>query len=360
MLFLFLTGCEEKIHVQVPTTNDKEFVTKNKTNQSHNEKRLKNFIQNKMVKTNGIYTNYRNSQAQENVATGHEMLSESSGLWLEYLARTHQNKAFVTFYQRTKKSFDLGRQFSYRISQTGKKSKVNATLDDLRIIRALQTYAQNTGSRKYRYEAAKRFAMLQTTSIEKGRILNFYDVSSKKGSSEGSLSYFDLLTLRYFESTSNANKKYYQKQVKVLQKGYLSDIFPLYHASYNWKTKTYSNQDLNTSEALVTLLHLAEVHQIKKTSLDWLKMQVENRHIYNKYSVNGVVLDRNQSAANYALTAMIFATQNDTAHYQKAMRLVWQSQVKEKNSEIYGAIGDAKTNDAYSFNNLLALIATDY
>ncbi|KRN93944.1 hypothetical protein [Pediococcus stilesii] len=221
-------------------------------------------------------------------------------------------------------------------------------------------YAQNTGSKKYRREAAKRFALLQTTSIQKDRVLNFYDVSSKKRSNEGSLSYYDLLTLRYFESTSKAGEKDYQKQVKLIENGYLGDIFPLYYSSYNWSTKQYSNSDLNISEALVTLLHLSEVHKIRSTSLDWLKMQIDDQHLYNRYSISGVVQDRNQSAANYALAAMIFANQNNQDYYKKAINLALKSQVKDKNSKIYGAIGDLKTNDAYSFNNLLTLIAPEY
>ena len=109
-----------------------------------------------MVQKAGIYTNFNNEQKKSDKATGHDMLSESSGLWLEYLAQTHQNKAFREFYQHTKKYFDQGRQFSYRIDdKTKKKSDVNATIDDLRIIRALQIYAHNTNSEKYRREAAK-------------------------------------------------------------------------------------------------------------------------------------------------------------------------------------------------------------
>jgi hypothetical protein len=42
------------------------------------------------------------------------------------------------------------------------------------------------------------------------------------------------------------------------------------------------------------------------------------------------------------------------------MALVWQSQVTDKDSIIYGALGDMQTKDAYSFNNLVALLASLY
>jgi hypothetical protein len=69
-------------------------------------------------------------------------------MWLEYLAYTHQYKKFREFYQATKQTFDQKSQFSYRYTPTtNKKFSVNATLDDLRIIRALQMYADQTGNK---------------------------------------------------------------------------------------------------------------------------------------------------------------------------------------------------------------------
>ncbi|MEE6680829.1 hypothetical protein PS409_01660 [Pediococcus pentosaceus] len=180
---LMLAGCGQKQpQTKIPKDNA-EYLTI--TTQYHKNKQnielLHNFLKDSMVQKAGIYTNFNNNQKKSDNATGHDMLSESSGLWLEYLAQTHQNKAFREFYKNTKKYFDQGRQFSYRIDgKTKKKSDVNATLDDLRIIRALQIYAQNNNSKKYRYEAAERFAMLQTTSIQKARYLIFMMYVLKK------------------------------------------------------------------------------------------------------------------------------------------------------------------------------------
>ncbi|XID86273.1 hypothetical protein ACF0HX_01520 [Pediococcus pentosaceus] len=71
-------------------------------------------------------------------------------------------------------------------------------------------------------------------------------------------------------------------------------------------------------------------------------------------------MNHNQSTGNYAIAAMIFARNGDRKYYQKAMNLVWDDQVRNKNSKIYGALGDTKDNDAYSFNNLLALLTSQY
>lgn len=356
-----MSGCGQKQpQIKVPKGDANNLTIATRYHQNNqNVELLHNFLENSMVQKAGIYTNFNNEQKKSDKATGHDMLSESSGLWLEYLAQTHQNKAFREFYQHTKKYFDQGRQFSYRIDdKTKKKSDVNATIDDLRIIRALQIYAQNTNSEKYRREAAKRFAMLQTTSIHKDRVLDFYDVRTKKTSNKSSLAYYDLATLKYFESVSKKERDYYQKQLKLVKQGYLGDIFPLYAPNYNWKTNQYGTENLNTSEALITVLHLAEIGKMKTETANWLEKQVDNKKLYNSYTTAGAIADHSQSTGNYALAAMIFARSGNYKYYQKAMKLVWEDQVQNKKSEIYGALGDTKNNDAYSFNNLLALLAS--
>jgi hypothetical protein len=73
------------------------------------------------------------------------------------------------------------------------------------------------------------------------------------------------------------------------------------------KIRSIRKKDLNTSEALITLLHLSQIKAVKNESLDWLQKRVETKTLYNGYSMTGKVTDYNQSAANYAISAMIFS-----------------------------------------------------
>jgi hypothetical protein len=362
LALVMLTACHKQVKVTVPKTSAAQFVIQSHDNQSAQQAKLLNqFVEQRLLTTKGLYTNYRVRKNSKQVATGHDLLLESSGLWLTALVNQHRYGQFRQFYKATKNQFDQGNQFSYRIEETGKKADVNATLDDLRVIRALQTYTQLTHSSKYRHEAAKRFALLRQTVIkDSGQVADFYNVKSKETSNDSALSYYDLLTLKYFESVSPAEQKLYRKQLAVVKKGYLGDGFPLYASSYNWQTNQYSAKALNTSEMLETLLHLSEVGQLKSQSLSWLNQQVTRKQLYNEYTTLGTVTDRNQSAANYALAAMIFANAGHRQAYQRAMAVVWQGQVTDKTSPIYGGLGDVKTTDAYSYNNLVGLVATMY
>lgn len=358
-LLLTVTACRQKAAQPVlPKADASTILVPVKIQQNDlyrpQAKRLATFLKREMVQKEGIYTNIQNTSTRKDVATGHEMLSESSGLWLEYLAQTGSKKAFADFYQQTKDTFDQkGLQFSYRYDpESDKQYHVNATLDDLRILRALVMYDARHQTDKYRKEASQRFANLKQNCLDDGQLIDYYDIKQKKGNTSGSLAYFDLKTLRYFE-----DKKTYQKQLKVLKGGYLGDVFPLYASSFDWQTNQYANTDLNTSEALETLLHLSEIGALKKTSRQWLAQQVKHKNLTNSYTTNGVSVNTNQSAANYALAAAIFANVGDQTHYEQAMALVWENQATEKQGKLAGGLFQDGSKKSYSFNNLTALLA---
>ncbi|VDG17932.1 glycosyl hydrolase family 8 [Lactiplantibacillus mudanjiangensis] len=361
-LLVMLSGCQKKVTVKTPTQAPTAFATSSQyatqTDQRHRQQLIA-FIKKGLLTKQGIYTNYRDTKKRTTgAATGHELLSESSGMWLQYLATTKQWKKFQRFYRVTKKTFDDHGQFSYRYDpRTKKRHTVNATLDDLRIIRALLAYDQMHQTKTYRREATQRYQTLVNTSIKDGHLVNYYDTHTKKATTTGSLAYFDLKTLAYFEKGTKKGRANYRKQLTVVQGGYLGDVFPLYAASYQWTTSKYSSASLNTSEALTTLLHLAEVGKLKATSRRWLVQRLQQHNLENGYTTTGTVSVGGESAANYALAAMIFAAIKDQSHYQLAMKDVWRLQVTKSSAAIVGGIGDAKTDQAYSYNNLTALNA---
>lgn len=359
---LLLGGCRAKTATgtppkTAPTTFTRTVTWHTKTDRQNQEK-LARFIQKKMLTKQGIYTNFVDTKnRQTGAATGHELLSESAGMWLQYLAESHQYRAFRQFYRATVTTFGDSGQFSYRYDPRNKKRfAVNATLDDLRIIRALNLYDAQTKTNHYRQAAADHFAALKVGSLKAGKLYDYYDPQTKQAAKTTSLAYFDFKTLKYYEQGTRAGRRAYDEQLKVVHGGYLGNVFPLYASSFSWGDLTYATKNLNTSEALEVLLHLAEIGQLKATSRTWLAQQVRAHKLYNGYSTAGSVTNSGQSTANYALAAMVFATANDQANYRAAMHLVWEGQVTG-NSPIQGGIGDAKTQQSYSYSNLTALNA---
>lgn len=125
---------------------------------------------------------------RKDVATGHELLSESSGLYLRNLAFDTQGR-FDNFYKQTKDTFYDGVQFSYRIDEQGNKYNVNASIDDLRIIRSLIEAGGHFKTDQYDQEIKKLGKSFMKTSMKDNILIDFYDSKSKQQSSETSLFY---------------------------------------------------------------------------------------------------------------------------------------------------------------------------
>lgn len=357
---MLLSGCEDHKAKVIYSSKPAYTILTTKLDYENNgyssqRNKLVSFIQRKMMTNQGIITQVKNKQTSQNSY----LLSESAGLWLEYLALTGKKRQFANFYILTKKTFDQnGKQFSYRYSEDNNyEYNTNATLDDLRIIQSLIQYDAINHTNKYQKEAAVRFSYLKLNCMYLGQLRAFYDIKQKKASNNGPLAYFDFLVLRYFENNTVSGKKEYRKQLRVVENGYLGDVFPLYASEVNWKTGRYSTKKLNTSEALETLLHLAEIKHLKRASLDWLIQQVRHQSLANSYSVSGNVIDDNQSPANYALAALIFANNGNIRNYRQAMRIVWGNQLNEHSTNLFGSITQSQ-DLSYSFNNLVSLIAS--
>ncbi|MCF6166195.1 hypothetical protein LROSL1_2415 [Furfurilactobacillus rossiae] len=318
---------------------------------------LTKFVTTKLVTKQGVKTNVNDQvNAGGDTASGNELLSESAGLYLQHLALTNQREAFTKFYQQTKTIFYAHNQFSYRYNpRTKKRSNVNATLDDLRIIGALIQYDKTFKTKHYQREIKSLWHHQQKQALKQGHVADFYDPQSKKRPQTGTLSYFDFLTLRQLEG----NTKAYQKQLRLVQGGFISRKMPFYARRYNYHTQKYTTGNINTTEGLVTLLHVAQIGRLKPSSERWLLQQTKHKSLVNQYDQHGHALTTDQSAANYALVMMIGNASGQKALQAAGQQQLLAMQVKNDASPLAGGFGDESTNTAYSFNNLMALVAMD-
>ncbi|MFD1899563.1 hypothetical protein [Enterococcus termitis] len=370
--FFVLKSAPKKIEVdkvepkleKLMTTDEKSFVSKTHRQSKDIEQRrdnLKFFIDSKMLLSGGgIATNYLESPETTEVATGHEMLSESSGLYLRNLELTDTKGRFDSFYKETKKIFYDKVQFSYRIDEQGNKFSVNASVDDLRIIRALLGASARFGAEDYSKEIDTLAKNFMKTSMDDNILIDFYDVEQQKKSTNTSLFYIDLKTLGYLYKKYNVSADYLQYHYSLIEKGYLSDTFPFYQTRFNHKTNDYENTGtINVIESLLTILHLGEVGLQKQESLDFIKDQVAKGTLFNSYDLNGVPVDKNQSAAAYALAALIGVVTNDQELYDSSILILNNFQITDPTSLFYGGFGNSRTKEVFSYNNLMALLAYD-
>lgn len=348
------------------TTNANSFrITQSPlTDKEKDEKaKLQAFLEQHMMVDGGFVTNYKahKNQNKTELATGHDRLSESSGLWLRHLALTGTQQQYDDFYAKTKKEFFDKGQFTYRINADGTKSPVNASVDDMRIICSLIEAKGRFKDSKYEKEIDKLVSTFKNQSLQNGMLVDFYDIASKKPAHEVSLYYLNIKQLGYIFKVADLPKKDLEFEYEILKKGYISNDFPLYHKKYNYNTGKYEDdKTINIIESLLSILYLSEIGQENEQSIKFIKNAVVTGTLYNKYSLNGTPADKSQSAASYAIAAMIGKEIGDQELYQQAIKIMGNFQIMDPSSLIYGGIGDQNTLEVYSFNNLMALLAYDY
>ncbi|MFF2886834.1 hypothetical protein [Paenibacillus sp. NPDC057967] len=322
---------------------------------------LHTFIAEQMTGEYGVYTNWKDTGQSEVAATGHEALSESAGMLLRYYARTGQKEAFDRTWEQAKATFDLDTGFSYRYSPVHQKVyTLNAAVDDLRLIRALYEAETVFGTDQYREEAKSYGERFITYNVQSSRMYDFYDEAYRVTNDFVTLCYLDLETLRLLEIPDEQKARLISGMNDIIQNGYLSDTFPFYETRYDYSAGSYSSEGINTVESLLTILHLAETGRHQAASIEFIKERVAEGNLYGQYTRDGVPTNDVRSTAIYAITAMIGAEIDDQELYDVSIRRMHEFKVQDTSHPLYGAFGDTVSGQAYSFDNLMALLAYTY
>lgn len=322
---------------------------------------LEQFITSKLTGEYGVYTNFIETDQSAEAASGHEVLSESASLMMLAAVRSGQQEQFAEQWNLAKQIFDMNSGFSYRYSPKQQKLyPLNAAVDDLRMIRALYEAGDKFGDKHYTAEADKYGERFYDYNVKDGNLYDFYDMEYSSTNTFVTLCYINLGTLRKLSIPSKFSEKLTDNMNEILENGYLSDEFPFYETRFNYETGKYSSENINTVESLLSILALAEVDQQKSTSVDFIKQQVEAGTLYGQYSREGKPLNDIRSTAIYAITAMIGAEIGDESLYHKSIERMNEFRVTDVGSPLYGGFGDVASGQAYSFDNLMALLAYVY
>lgn len=361
-MIILLAACGEEAVKQRAALPANQYSNQWNKDSDHTERAqlLHQFITDKLSGSYGIYTNYTDTEQNELAATGHEVLSESMGLLMRYYALTHEQAPFDESWKLAEQMFSTSSGFSYRYSpKLNKTYAVNAAVDDLRIIRALYEAEEVFAEHSYGQFADELATRFMQHNVQESKLYDFYDDELNIANSFITLCYIDLRTLQLMPEADNKDELL-QNMLPIIQGGYLSDAFPFYETRYVYNTEQYEADDINTVESLLTILSLVEVGQHNAKSIDYIKEQLQQGALYGRYSRDGEPLTTIQSTAIYAITAMIASELGDQELYDQSISKMEQFQVLQQQSELYGAYGDPGSLQAYSFDNLQALLAYAY
>ncbi|SFF00345.1 Glycosyl hydrolases family 8 [Paenibacillus algorifonticola] len=323
--------------------------------------KLYHFITTELSGTAGIYTNLQDTEQTAELTTGHEMLSESAGLMMRYKALTQQKSAFEAEWTLAKQTFNMEAAFSYRFSpKLQKRYTLNAAVDDLRIIRALYEASDVFQSEAYMQEADSFGKRFYEHNVKNGYLYDFYDETYKITNDFITLCYIDLKTLGLLPIEAGERQTLIASMEKIIKDGYLSDEFPFYETRYDYGAGKYSSDHINMVESLLTVLALAEMGEEKAESIRYIKERVKAGTLYGQYTREGAATTDTRSTAIYAITAMIGSVIGDQTLYADSIGKMNEFQIEEVGSSLLGGFGDTAAQQAYSFDNLMALLAYTY
>ena len=302
---------------------------------------------------------YCNSAEDGTIPSGHDVISESMGIMMEYAVLSKDQKLFEQTwnYVRSHMMNESG-LVSWYAAENGKRGSVNAVLDDLRILSALND-ASNLWDGAWEEETELMREAFLTKCLNKDGIpVDFVEFETGNQANTVSLSYLDIDLLKKLAETDERFEEVRKKSLAVLEGGYIEDSFPLYYAGYNLDIKVYNHTDINSAEGLYTIWILARAGRCPETTHEWLKERVKNADLAARYEINGKVVNGYDfhSAAVYGLAALIGRELNDTELYQLSLRRMQRYYELDASDPNFGAFG-RKGETLYAFDQLIALLA---
>lgn len=322
------------------------------------EEILNKFINEKLMdEYGGIYTNYNNISTEGDLTKGHDILSESQGMMLNYCLYKNDQEKFNDSFKYIKENMFLKNGLiSWRI-ENNKSSDVSATIDDLRIARALIIGAEEFDNLKYRYYGIKISNGIYKNLIQENRLIDFHDGYGK--SNVTTLCYLDLYALKLFSLFDDKWNDVYTKSLEIINNGYISDELPLYRKYYDGNIEIFDNEEnIDTLLSILVILNKAEVNEDISKSVDWIKERLKYiGYISTYYNINTLDESKIESTSIYANIAQIAKVINDEELYNMAINKMKNFQVINEKSNIYGSFGNEQTEDVYSYDNLNALLA---
>lgn len=185
------------------------------------------------------------------------------------------------------------------------------------------------------------------------------------------LASIDLLAARQLTAIDSRWQDVYEQWLVWIEGGYLGDDLPLYAWAVDPESIPTAPSYMpfageipavHTEETVRTLLHLAEVGQLKETSMRWLKNQLYNSgKIYEYYHiVQATPMSGNESIASYAMIARIARIQTDQPLYDLVVeRLLWHQATNAKSAALSALYRQIETGaiTVYAGDNLLGLLA---
>ncbi len=305
----------------------------------------------------GIHSVYEPNSVQSTMESS--VLSESQGAMLEYAYLKGNKELFDQTWKYIEDNMWTDGMISWQTT-AGQPDRVNALIDDLRVYHALEEAEVLWGG--YGQILANYRENIKKYGIQDDCYYDFYDFKNKEKAKRFTLCYGDLKTMKQLAEEDSDLQAAYDHTSEIITKGFISNDFPLYYSWYNYAKERYEMTDLNTSEAMVTALHLAEVGNLSHITVEWIRQQLNGNGIKARYNVAGEVVSgyNYESTAVYALVAMIGREIGDDEITGKALKKMEKMRINDTALSYNGAFGNEDGSGITSFDQIMPMLAYTY
>lgn len=201
-----------------------------------------------------------------------EYLSESIGLYMDYLLLVQDKKAFHDQYELLTTSFiETANGSSFIPWRLNEQASTNALIDDIRIIAALERGAAMFGNKEYAATADELSRSISTTQLHDGYTVDFYDWSLALPANR--------LTLSYLHTSEAISAQ----SIELLKNTDPNRIFfPEY---YDTSKETYLNsEEVHLIDQLLIALNREKTEQHSDLFFRWIKEEWSSDHrLYGRY-----------------------------------------------------------------------------
>ncbi|MGE7544677.1 glycosyl hydrolase family 8 [Sporosarcina newyorkensis] len=283
-------------------------------------------------------------------------LSETVGLWMDYLLEKNDNAQFRDTVDTLKKYF-LTKHYLVAWELRGnEKAPANAFIDDLRIMAALYRAGEKWNHPVYTKLAENMEASLLRYQTRNRWFVDHIDLESKY---QG-----DTITLSYiipdgFEQMQSLPEEW-KSQTKQLLVGAPASSRGFYPKSYNTLSDKFSfDTEVNLIDQFYVGYHRAQWNGDVEPLLKFAKSAfAKEGKLYGRYSLNsGEPVVAFEAAAVYALAILMCLELGEHDFARQLYHSMKEMQQLDEGLPYYGGYTDVYSEDTHTFDNLLALLA---
>ncbi|KAB2952360.1 hypothetical protein F9B85_09395 [Heliorestis acidaminivorans] len=341
------------------------------------EGQLAQFIVNHLSNPQGgVFTNFRDDRPElADEARNHDILSESTGLWLEYAIWTEDEELYRQ-HVRYVRNYLMGPYgvLAWKVKRDNiEQQKASALIDDIRIAATLLQGYELWGDKRdlmlaqailegvYRYEQeAGQWAPWFDWSGAPDTWLGWFDSLGPNGGTVVPVRYLQPAYLAQLATIDERYAPLVEPTLDIIRQADLGN--GLFTTDYSPDRGVFQDREaVNMIDSVLAALHGAQAGYVSTAKVKFLQTELTKGRIWAAYhrdqGEEPVAVSEFRSPAVYALAAQFFWTIGEYDWAQIAVDHLLLHRINDADSIFYGGFGDPRTGDCYSFDNLLALQA---